>query len=147
MTVSGPKARELLQPLVDQDISNDTLPHMSWMEADIAGVRGRIFRISFTGEMSFEVNVPAGMGQHVWEAIVNRGKAHDLCVYGTETMHVLRAEKGFIIVGQETDGTATPFDLGMDWIVSSKKADYIGKRGLQAAGSVKQGPKAAGRTC
>ncbi|MEZ5847315.1 MAG: sarcosine oxidase subunit alpha family protein [Geminicoccaceae bacterium] len=131
MTISGPNAREVLAPLVSEDISADALPHMAWMEATVAGVKGRIFRISFTGEVSFEINVPAGYGQFVWEAIVERGKAHELCVYGTETMHVLRAEKGYIIVGQETDGTATPFDLGMDWIVSAKKPDFIGKRGLE----------------
>ncbi|MEZ5825391.1 MAG: glycine cleavage T C-terminal barrel domain-containing protein [Geminicoccaceae bacterium] len=131
MTISGPKARDVLSPLVAEDMSAEALPHMSWMEATIAGVKGRIFRISFTGEVSFEVNVPAGYGQHVWEAITERGKAHDLCVYGTETMHVLRAEKGYIIVGQETDGTATPYDLGMSWIVSKTKPDFIGKRGLE----------------
>ncbi|MCC0014645.1 MAG: sarcosine oxidase subunit alpha family protein [Rhodobiaceae bacterium] len=131
MALNGPRARDVLQPLVAGDISADAFEHMAWMEATIAGVKGRIFRISFTGELSFEINVPAGYGQHVWEAIVERGRAHDLCVYGTETMHVLRAEKGYIIVGQETDGTATPHDLGMGWIVAGKKADFIGKRGLQ----------------
>ena len=131
MALSGPNARKLLEPLVAEDISTEKLPHMGWMEATIAGVAGRIFRISFTGETSFEVNVPAGMGQHVWRAITEAGKAHGLCVYGTETMHVLRAEKGFVIVGQDTDGTVTPLDLGMSWILSKAKDDFIGKRGLE----------------
>ncbi|MCB2055709.1 MAG: sarcosine oxidase subunit alpha family protein [Geminicoccaceae bacterium] len=130
MALSGPDARDLLQPLVEEDISAAALPHLAWMEATIAGVAGRIFRISFTGERAFEINVPAGYGRHVWQALVDAGEAHGLCLYGTETMHVLRAEKGYIIVGQETDGTVTPYDLGMDWIVSTKKGDFAGKRGL-----------------
>jgi len=131
MALNGPNARRVLEPLIeDADISAESFRHMAWQEATIAGVRGRIFRISFTGELSFEVNVPAGYGRYVWEAIVGCGRAHGLTVYGTETMHLLRAEKGLIIVGQETDGTVTPYDLGMDWIVSNKKKDFIGKRGL-----------------
>ena len=88
----------------------------------------RVFRISFTGELSFEINVPWHHGRHVWEALMEAGAAHGITPYGTEAMHVLRAERGFIIVGQETDGTTTPQDLGMDWIVSKKKADFLGKR-------------------
>ena len=91
----------------------------------------RVFRISFTGELSYEINVPAYHGLHVWEAIMRGGAKHGITPYGTEAMHVLRAEKGFIIVGQETDGTVTPHDLGMGWIVSKKKPDFIGKRSLQ----------------
>jgi sarcosine oxidase subunit alpha len=101
---------------------------MSMQEGEIAGAPARIFRISFTGELSFEINVPAFWGKHVWEAVMKAGEPYGITPYGTETMHVLRAERGFIIVGQETDGTVTPFDLGMDWIVSKKKPDFIGKR-------------------
>ena len=101
---------------------------MSYCEAMVAGVPARIFRISFTGEMSFEINVAARHGKHLWEALVKAGEPYDLCVYGTETMHVLRAEKGFIIVGQDTDGTVTPHDMDMDWIVSKTKEEYLGNR-------------------
>jgi sarcosine oxidase subunit alpha len=103
---------------------------MAWREAVIAGVRGRLFRISFTGELAFEVNVPADRGAEVLDAILGAGEPMGVGLYGTETMHVLRAEKGFIIVGQDTDGTVTPYDLGMDWIIAQKKGDFIGKRGL-----------------
>ncbi len=131
MTVTGPEAREVLRPLVrGVDLEPAAFPHMTFRCGEIAGVPGRIFRISFTGELSYEVNVPAGYGLHVWEALVEIGRAHGLTVYGTETMHLLRAEKGYIIVGQDTDGTVTPFDLGMGWIVSKKKGDFVGRRSL-----------------
>ena len=90
----------------------------------------RLFRVSFTGELGFEINVPADQGQAVWDAVWAAGQAHGITAYGTETMHVLRAEKGFIIVGQDTDGTLTPYDMGLDWAVGKKKADFVGKRSL-----------------
>ena len=131
MAVNGPLAREVLAPLVeDCDLAAEAFRPMAWRTARIAGVEGRIFRISFTGELAFEVNVPADRGPEVLAAILASGEPKGVELYGTETMHVLRAEKGFIIVGQDTDGTVTPFDLGMDWIVSKAKGDFIGKRGL-----------------
>ena len=131
MAVNGPLAREILIPLVeDCDLGADAFPHMAWRTGKIAGVRGRIFRISFTGELAFEVNVPADRGAEVMAAILEVSEPKGVTLYGTETMHVLRAEKGFIIVGQETDGTTTPIDLGMDWIIAKKKGDFIGKRGM-----------------
>jgi sarcosine oxidase, subunit alpha len=90
-----------------------------------------LFRVSFTGELGFEVNVPADYGLAVWEAIYAAGKKHDITPYGTEAMHVLRAEKGYIIVGQETDGTVTPDDAGLSWAIGKTKPDFVGKRSLQ----------------
>ncbi len=131
MAVSGPLAREILTPLVEHcDLGAEAFPHLAWRPATIAGVKGRIFRISFTGELAFEVNVPADRGAEVLAAILAESEPRGVTIYGTETMHVLRAEKGFIIVGQETDGTTTPLDLGMDWIIAKQKGDFIGKRGL-----------------
>jgi sarcosine oxidase subunit alpha len=104
-------------------------------------VRARVFRISFTGELGFEIQVPAGHGLAVWEACIEAGARYGITPYGTEAMHVLRAEKGYIIAGQDTDGTVTPHDLGMDWIVSSKKPDFIGKRSLGRADMHKSGRK------
>jgi sarcosine oxidase subunit alpha len=90
-----------------------------------------LFRVSFTGELGFEVNVPADYGATVWQAIYDAGRAHDMTAYGTETMHVLRAEKGYIIVGQDTDGTVTPDDAGLAWAIGQSKPDFVGKRSLQ----------------
>jgi len=92
-----------------------------------------LFRVSFTGELGYEVNVPADYGCAVWEAIHAAGAAHGITAYGTETMHVLRAEKGYIIVGQDTDGTVTPDDVGLAWAIGKDKVDFVGKRSLARA--------------
>ncbi|AUX77915.1 sarcosine oxidase subunit alpha [Sinorhizobium fredii] len=142
IAVQGPKAREIIAPLVEGiDLSNEAFPHMSVAEGRICGVPTRLFRMSFTGELGFEVNVPADYGQAVWEAIWARAEPMGACAYGTETMHVLRAEKGYIIVGQDTDGTLTPHDAGVSWAVSKKKPDFIGIRGLKRPDLVKDGRK------
>ncbi len=142
IAVQGPKAREIIAPLVEGiDLSNEAFPHMSVAEGRICGVPTRLFRMSFTGELGFEVNVPADYGQAVWEAIWARAEPMGACAYGTETMHVLRAEKGYIIVGQDTDGTLTPDDAGLSWAVSKKKQDFVGIRGMKRPDLVKEGRK------
>lgn len=131
IAVQGPKAREVITPLIEGlDVSAAAFPHMSIADARICGVPMRLMRVSFTGELGFEVNVPSGYGRQVWEAIWERGRAFDMVPYGTETMHVLRAEKGYIIVGQETDGTVTPDDVGLSWAIGKAKPDFVGKRSL-----------------
>jgi sarcosine oxidase subunit alpha len=104
---------------------------MSVAKGRICGVPTLLFRVSFTGELGFEVNVPADYGAAVWEAIYAAGQKHGMVEYGTETMHVLRAEKGYIIVGQDTDGTVTPDDAGLTWAIGKTKADFVGKRSLE----------------
>ena len=111
-------------------MSDEAMPHMSVREGKICGVPTRLFRMSFTGDRGFEVNVPADYGKAVWEALWAEGQKHGACAYGTEAMHVLRAEKGYIIVGQDTDGTVTPNDAALDWAVGKKKTDFVGIRGL-----------------
>jgi sarcosine oxidase subunit alpha len=140
VSINGPKSRELLSELTDTPLDSESFPFLTWQEAEVAGVPARIFRISFTGELSFEVNVPACHGLYVWEQLMERGKKYDICPYGTESMHVLRAEKGFIIVGQDTDGSVTPYDLDMDWIVSKKK-DFFGRRSLDRSDTSRPGRK------
>jgi sarcosine oxidase subunit alpha len=127
----GPKSRQLLQGLItDIDLSKDAFPFMHSRMATIDGIPVRIARISFSGELAFEINADWGYAQHIWERLWILGRPYDLTAYGTETMHVLRAEKGYIIIGQDTDGTQTPDDLNMSWIVSKKK-EFIGKRSFQ----------------
>jgi sarcosine oxidase subunit alpha len=131
IAVQGPKSRQVLAPLVEGvDLTAAALPHMTVAEGKICGVPARMFRMSFTGELGFEVNVPADYGLAVWEAIFAAGAPHGITAYGTETMHVLRAEKGYIIVGQETDGTVTPDDAGLGWAIGRNKTDFVGKRSL-----------------
>ena len=132
IAVQGPKSRDIIAPLVEGiDLSDAAMPHMSVREGKICGVPTRLFRMSFTGERGFEINVPADYGPAVWDAVWEEGQKHGACAYGTETMHVLRAEKGYIIVGQDTDGTVTPYDAGLDWAIGKKKADFVGIRGLK----------------
>ncbi|TLY88469.1 MAG: sarcosine oxidase subunit alpha family protein [Gammaproteobacteria bacterium] len=130
IAVQGPDARAVLSGLVDIDISASAMPHMGVAPGYICGVPMRLFRVSFTGELGFEVNVPADFGSAVWRGIYEAGEAHGITPYGTETMHVLRAEKGYIIVGQDTDGTITPDDAGLSWAIGKNKPDFVGKRSL-----------------
>lgn len=142
LQVAGPNARALLSELTtDIDLSTEAFPFMSWKSGTVAGIPARVFRISFTGESSYEINVPSSAGLSLWNDVMLAGEKYGITPFGTETMHVLRAEKGFIIVGQETDGTVTPIDLGMNWIVSSKKPDFVGKRSLARTDMVKPGRK------
>jgi sarcosine oxidase subunit alpha len=142
IAVQGPKAREIIEPFVDgQDLSNEAFPHMSVAECTVMGVPARLFRVSFTGEVGYEINVPADYGAAVWKAIWERAQSMGACLYGTETMHILRAEKGYLIVGQDTDGTVTPDDAGYGWAVSKKKTDFVGIRGLKRPDLVREGRK------
>jgi len=130
ISISGPSSRKVLEKIIDGiDVSNAEFPFMSFREGEISGVPVRVFRISFSGELSYEINVPSNYALGLWREVFEAGQEFGITPYGTETMHVLRAEKGFIIVGQDTDGSVTPVDLGMNWIVSKKK-DFIGKRSL-----------------
>lgn len=130
ISLVGPRARDVLAPLApDLDLSRDAFGFMRVREAEVAGVPARVFRVSFTGELTYEINVPARYGAAVWRAVMAAGEPYGITPYGTETMHVLRAEKGLIVAGQETDGTVTPGDAGLGWAVSAQK-DFVGKRSL-----------------
>ena len=142
-TVTGPNARRVIAKVCqDVDLSNEAFSFMDWRDGTVAGVKARVFRISFTGELSYEVNVPAHYGRHIWQALIEAGEEFSMAPYGTETMHVLRAEKGFIIVGQDTDGSMTPADMNMDWVVGNKKTfSFIGKRSLQRSDTLRENRK------
>ena len=130
----GPDARAVLMAAgTDVDLTVEAFPHMTFREGTVAGVPARLARVSFTGELTFEVHVASWHGLHVWEALMQAGEPFGITPYGTEAMHVLRAEKGYVIVGQDTDGTVTPHDLGMDWIVNPSKGDFVGRRSLSRA--------------
>ena len=142
IAVQGPRSRDIIAPLVEGiDMSDAAMPHMSVREGKICGVPTRLFRMSFTGDRGFEINVPADFAPAVWDAVWAEGQKHGACAYGTETMHVLRAEKGYIIVGQDTDGTVTPQDAGLDWTIGKKKTDFVGIRGLRRPDLTAKGRK------
>jgi sarcosine oxidase subunit alpha len=131
VALAGPGSREVLAGLAPGlAVDAESFPFMTWRDTEVAGIEARVCRISFSGELAFEINVSWWHGLALWEAILATGA---VTPYGTETMHVLRAEKGYPIIGQDTDGTVTPSDLGMDWVVSKKKADFIGKRSFARA--------------
>ncbi|WP_340384578.1 sarcosine oxidase subunit delta family protein [Streptomyces sp. SS7] len=125
----GPKSREVLGSLAPElAVGNDDFPFMAWRDTTVAGIEARVCRISFSGELAYEINVSPWHALTLWEAVHEAGTPYGITPYGTETMHVLRAEKGYPIIGQDTDGTITPQDLGMGWAVSKKKPDFLGKR-------------------
>lgn len=128
----GPSSRAVLGRVApDLDVTREAFPFMTWRDCRVAGINARVCRVSFSGELAFEVNVPAWYGAHLWRALAAAGQSDGITPYGTETMHVLRAEKGFVIVGQDTDGTVTPGDLGMGWVISKTKDEFIGKRSFE----------------
>ncbi len=142
ISVCGPNSKKIISKVIPNlDLSDEKFPHMSFKNTKIDKVKCRVMRISFTGEQSYEINVQANYGKSVWDKCMQAGKEFNITPYGTETMHLLRAEKGFIIVGQDTDATMTPIDLQMDWIVSKKKYDFIGKRSLYRSDTIREDRK------
>ena len=140
-SLNGPGARALLQPLTDIDLDAEKFPFMSLKEGHVADIPARVFRISFTGDLGYEINVPACYGLALWQKLKEAGKDHNLVIYGTETLHLLRAEKGYIIVGQDTDGAMTPVDIGMDKMISKKKEDFLGRRSLFRSDCIREDRK------
>ncbi len=131
IALNGPNVRNLIAPFVkDIDLDKDNFPHMSIREGTIFDIPTRLFRVSFTGELGYEVNIPAANALEVWKRLMEAGEQYDITPYGVEALHYMRAEKGYIIVGKDSDGTQTPEDMGMEWAIGKKKPDFIGKRSL-----------------
>ena len=128
--IAGPKSRDLLQKLFPKtDVSNEGLPFMGYVEGDLFGVKARIFRISFSGELAYEVNVESDNGRFMWEKIIELGEEFQIQPYGTEALSTLRIEMGHV-AGSELDGRTIPYDNALEGLLSKKK-DFIGKRSLQ----------------
>jgi len=132
IALQGPRSCEMLTPLVE-GIDLPAMPHMSVRDCLIRSVPARIFRVSFTGERGYEINIPSAHAAEIWQALLAAGARFCVTPYGTEAMHVLRAECGFIIIGQETDGTVTPNDVALASMIAKEKRDFVGKRSLQLA--------------
>ena len=131
VAVVGPNARAALERMGGMDLSKDALGFMDWADGTLGGFKVRVFRISFSGELSYEIAVDAHQGQAFWDTLLAVGNGLGVMPYGTEALHIMRAEKGFIMIGDETDGTVIPQDLGLHWAISKKKDDFIGKRAQQ----------------
>ena len=127
--LAGPKSRDVLSKLFPNlDVSNEALPFMGYIEGDLFGVPARIFRISFSGELAYEINVQSDNGMFMWEKMMEIGKDYGIQPYGTEALSTLRIEMGHV-AGPELDGRTIPYDVSLDGMVSKKK-DFIGKRSL-----------------
>ncbi|MCF6316586.1 MAG: sarcosine oxidase subunit alpha family protein [Marinosulfonomonas sp.] len=131
VAVVGPNARKILEKLGGMDLSKEALTFMGWADGSIGGFEARVYRISFSGELSYEIAVPASQGRAFWDKLLETGAEFGAMAYGTEALHIMRAEKGFIMIGDETDGTVIPQDLGLSWAISKKKDDFLGKRAQQ----------------
>jgi sarcosine oxidase, subunit alpha len=129
INVAGPKSRELLLRLTDGvDLSPDAFPYMRARTGRIAGVDDCfMWRIGFTGELSYEVHVPAAYGLHVWETLMQSGADLGVGPFGVEAQRILRLEKGHFIVGQDTDGLTGPYEVGLGRMVRLDKDDFAGK--------------------
>ena len=128
----GPNARKVLEKIGgNMDLSAEALPFMAWADGKIGKFDARVYRISFSGELSYEIAVPASQGRAFWDMLLEAGEEFGVMPYGTECLHIMRAEKGFIMIGDETDGTVIPQDLGLHWAISKKKEDFLGKRAQQ----------------
>ena len=140
-SLAGPKSREVLQAAdCDIDIEKMSLPFMSCQSCQIAGIPARLSRISFSGELAFEITVNSDYALDLWITLIDKGTPFGITPYGTEAMHVLRAEKGYPIIGQDTDGSVTPIDLGFSHLISKNK-DFIGKRSLFRSDTVRSDRK------
>ena len=136
-TVAGPQARETVQALgTDIDVSAAALPHMAAARGTVAGLPARILRVSFSGEVSFEISVPARRGAAFLDAILEAGKVFGITPYGIEALMLLRLEKGYLHVGSDTDGSSTPDDVGWGEVARRKDRDYLGRRSLFRSGNV-----------
>ena len=141
IAVVGPNSRALLEKLgCDIPLDRESFPFMHVKPAMLAGLPVQLFRVSFSGELAFEINIDSNYALSMWQQVMAAGAEFDITPYGTETMHVLRAEKGFVIVGQDTDGSMTPVDLGMNWLLSKDK-DFLGKRSLSRPDCVRDNRK------
>ncbi len=129
MNVAGPRARALVERVTDGvDLSNEAFPYMHVRTGRIAGVGGCVlWRIGFTGELSYELHVPASYGLHVWETLLDQGADLGAAAFGVEAQRILRLEKGHFIVGQDTDGLTRGFSAGLDWAIKLDKDDFAGK--------------------
>ena len=141
IAVAGPNSRGLLEKLgCDIPLDKERFPFMTVKPAVLAGMDVTLFRVSFSGELAFEINIDSNHALAMWRTIMEAGVDFEGAPYGTETMHVLRAEKGFVIAGQDTDGSVTPVDLGMNWLLSREK-DFLGKRSLKRPDSLRKDRK------
>lgn len=134
ISLAGPRARSILSKLpFDIDLSPSAFPHLTLREGTLLKVPARVYRVSFSGELTYEINVPADAGQSLWDALLAVGATEGIEPLGLDALLLLRLEKGFLHVGTDTDGTTIPDDVGWGRAASAKTRDYVGRRSLSLA--------------
>jgi len=132
VNLAGPQARDVIAKLeTDIDFSAQAFPYMAVRTGRLAGIPVRVLRVGFVGELGYEIHCPAGMGEALWDALMQAGRGHGLKPFGVEAQRILRLEKGHIIVGQDTDGLTHPVEAGMEWALGKKKPFYVGERSIE----------------
>jgi sarcosine oxidase subunit alpha len=132
VNLAGPEARAIVAKLEsDIDFSKDAFPYMAVRTGTLAGIPVRVLRVGFVGELGYEIHCPSGMGEALWDKLMEAGQPMGLKPFGVEAQRVLRLEKGHIIVGQDTDGLTNPVEAGMEWALAKKKPFYVGKRSIE----------------
>ncbi len=127
VNLSGPSARTFLQELVERDLSNEAFPYMSCCRTELSGAPVMLFRIGFTGELSYEVHFPSEFGESMWEFLMSRGKPYNLKPFGVEAQRILRLEKGHLLPGVDTDALSNPYEAGTAFTIREQKQDFVGK--------------------
>ncbi len=131
VNIAGPQSRRVLEPLCeDIDLSATGFPYMAVGQTTVAGIPARLMRVGFVGELGYEIHVPAGFGEALWDALTDAGRPYHCRPFGVEAQRILRLEKGHIIIGQDTDGLTHPHEAGMGWAVGKRKPFFVGKRAI-----------------
>ena len=131
MNLAGPRSRSVLSSLTDIDLEQEEFPFSAARQGQVAGVSAIVMRVGFIGELGYEIHVPAQAGCHVWNEIMQAGKAHSICPFGVEAQRLLRLEKGHLIVGQDTDALTTPYHANLGGLIRRQKKFFVGQRSLQ----------------
>jgi sarcosine oxidase, subunit alpha len=132
VNLAGPLCRKALAPLTDIDLSGEAFPYLACRTGQVAGIPARLMRVGFVGEWGFEIHVPAEFGPALWDALMKAGQPHGIGPFGVEAQRLMRLEKGHLILGQDTDGLTTPWDVNMNWAVGMDKPFFVGQRSLKA---------------
>jgi sarcosine oxidase subunit alpha len=132
VNLAGPLSRQVLGPLTDVDLSAAAFPYLAVRTGRVAGIAARLMRVGFVGEWGFEIHVAAEYGPALWETLMRSGQSHGIGPFGVEAQRLLRLEKGHLILGQDSDGLTTPFDVGLNWAVAMDKPFFVGQRSLRA---------------
>ena len=131
VNVAGPLSRRVLSGIApDIDLSPEAFPYLAVREGRVADIPARLLRVGFVGELGYEIHVPAGFGEALWDRLMEAGDAEGIRPFGVEAQRLLRLEKGHIIVGQDTDGLTTPAEADMAWAVTRSKPFFVGGRAL-----------------